>query len=136
MSRCGNEGQHSQGDVILQMLRAAISFVPEAKKEGADLTNAAFMFNHPGREFVVVSGDGDWQYEFSEENGKITSKCSNKPWKYYIWEAMKAVWKVVKTVAPLAIAAGVSAIPGVGPVVAPYAYGAATYVSGAVALED
>ena len=78
--RCGNEGRHKDlkksGETTLRFLQTAISFVPDAIKDGADLTNAAFIFAQPGREFVIKSGNGDWEFYFSEDDSdEILGRC-------------------------------------------------------------
>ncbi len=78
--RCGNEGKHRDlnktGQTTLRYLQTAISYLPDAIETGADLTNAAFIFAQPGREFVMKSGKGDWEFYFSEDaNDKILGRC-------------------------------------------------------------
>ena len=33
----------------------------------ADLTNAAFSISHPGKEFIIQAGNGDWEFFFSDD---------------------------------------------------------------------
>ena len=55
--RCGNEGQHNdleeKDKTTLKFLQAAISYISVATNMGADLSNAAFIFSQPGKEFVI-----------------------------------------------------------------------------------
>ncbi|KAL9965269.1 hypothetical protein ACROYT_G029044 [Oculina patagonica] len=81
--QCGNEGRHGDlnktGQTTLRFLRTAISFIPDAIDAGADLTNAAFIFAQPGREFVIEAGGGDWEFYFSEdEKDEIQGCCVRK----------------------------------------------------------
>lgn len=81
--RCGNEGQHNnleeKDKTTLRFLQAAISYISEATDLGADLSNAAFIFSQPGREFVIQAGNGDWEFFFSEDlNNTIHGHCVRK----------------------------------------------------------
>ena len=71
LKQCGNEGRHTYLDATryktFRFLRAAISFIPDACDEGADMTNAAFILAQPGREFLIKAGHGDWEFYFSED---------------------------------------------------------------------
>lgn len=94
--RCGNEGQHgyldAAGYTTLQFLRAAISFVPDALDDGADMRNAAFILSQPGREFLIQSGNGDWEFYFSEDQyGEIYGRNVRKPFLRYLWDGAKSV---------------------------------------------
>ena len=57
------------------------------------MSNAAFIFAQPGREFVIKAGGGDWEYHFSEdESGRIWGRCVRLPLRYYLWDrAMEVV---------------------------------------------
>ncbi|XP_078381481.1 uncharacterized protein LOC144664251 [Oculina patagonica] len=84
IKRCGNEGQHShldeQGKATLKFLRAAISFIPEVIDAGGDLSNTSFIFAQPGREFVPIAGNGDWEFYFSQgSDDGIYGRCVRKP---------------------------------------------------------
>lgn len=81
--RCGNEGQHNnleeKDKTTLRFLQAAISYISEATDLGADLSNAAFIFSQPGREFVIQAGNGDWEFFFSEDlNNTVHGHCVRK----------------------------------------------------------
>lgn len=81
--RCGNEGNHTNlrksGQTTLKFLRTAITVRELAIEAGADLTNAAFIFSLPGREFVIRAGDGDWEFFFSEDDqGEVHGPCVRK----------------------------------------------------------
>lgn len=87
--------------VTFKFLKAAYSFIPEARNAGADLTNAAFIFQQIAREFVIKAGEGDWEFLFSEEeDSKIRGKCVRKGalWRY-IWDPLRElVTEVAQTV--------------------------------------
>jgi len=94
--RCGNEGQHRYlNDVdwtTLRFLRAANSFIPDARDDGANMRNCAFILRQPGREFVIISGNGDWEYDFSEDaDGEIYGRCVRKPFLRYVWDGTKSL---------------------------------------------
>ena len=94
--RCGNEGQHrylgDTGYTTLRFLRAAISFIPDALDDGANLRNAAFIFAQPGREFLIQAGRGDWEFYFSEDDrGDISGRCVRKPFRRYIWDGCRSI---------------------------------------------
>ena len=81
LKRCGDEDQQQnlseQGKATRQFIKAAISFIPEALKAGADLTNTSFIFAQPGRAFAIRAGDGDWEFYFSEkDDGKVRGECT------------------------------------------------------------
>ena len=93
--RCGNEGQHLYlNDVdrtTLRFLRAAHSFIPDAKADGANMRNCAFILRQPERERVIISGNGDWEYDFCEgANGEIYGRCVRKPFLRYVWDGAKS----------------------------------------------
>ena len=77
--------------VTLKFLKAAHSFIPQAKEAGTDFENAAFIFAQVGKEFVIKSGNGDWEFYFSEEDdGKIRGKCFRKgSLLRYLWDPIK-----------------------------------------------
>ena len=92
--RFGNEGQHQYlNDVdktALEFLRAANSFVYDAYEDGAEMRNCAFILRQPGREFVIISGNGDWEYDFCEDqNGAIYGRSVRKPLVDYIYDLAK-----------------------------------------------
>ena len=89
--KCGEEEQwpklDAPGKTTLRFLRYAISYVPSALKVGADLNNTSFIFNQPGREFVITSGDGDWEFYFyqDEKENIIGEKIRQPP----LWTEFK-----------------------------------------------
>ena len=94
--RCGNEGQHryldAAGYTTLRFLRAAITFVPDALDDGADMCNAAFILSQPGREFLIQSGSGDWEFFFAEDQyGEIYGRNVRKPFLRYVWDGAKSL---------------------------------------------
>lgn len=94
--RCGNEGQHryldAAGSTTLRFLRAAISFIPDALDDGADMRNAAFILSQPGREFLIQAGDGDWEFYFAEDQyGQIYGRNVRKPFLRYMWDNAKSI---------------------------------------------
>lgn len=95
IKRCGNEGNHLYLDdtsrKTLRFLRAAISFIPAACDDGADMSNAAFIFAQPGREFVIEAGDRDWEFYFSEDQyGSICGRCVRMRLRHYVWDKAKS----------------------------------------------
>ena len=93
--RCGNEGWHLYLDdvdrITLRFLRAANSFIPDAREDGANMRNCAFILRQPGSEFVIISGDGDWEYDFCEgADGEIYGRCQRMPLLRYAWDAAKS----------------------------------------------
>ena len=91
--RCGNEGQHlylnDEDWTTLRFLRAANSFIPDARDDGADMRNCAFILRQPGREFVIISGNGDWEFDFCEDaDGEIYGRCVRKPFLRYVWDGV------------------------------------------------
>lgn len=105
LRRCGNEGQHPYLDGVrkttLRFLRAADSFIPDAEDDGADLRNAAFILRQPGREFAIIAGDGDWEYDFCEDaDGDIYGRCIRKPFLRFAWDEVKStVFRIFSSVA-------------------------------------
>ena len=93
--RCGHEEQHRYlNDVnltTLRFLRVVNSFIPHAIDDGANMRNCAIVLRQPRREFVIISGDGDWEYDFCEEaDGEIYGRCIRKPFRRYVWDGAKA----------------------------------------------
>ena len=75
----------------LRFLRIASSLIPAARDDGANMRNCAFIFRQPGREFLIISGDGDWEYDFCEDvDGEIYGRCVRKPFLRYFWDAAKS----------------------------------------------
>ncbi|CAH3150265.1 unnamed protein product, partial [Pocillopora meandrina] len=73
-------------ETTIKFLKAAIHFLPMALDDGADLTNAVFLFAQAGKEFVVKAGRGDWEYYFSEDSiNNIADKCVRRPRLRSIW---------------------------------------------------
>lgn len=101
-------------ETTIKFLKAAIHFLPMALDDGADLTNAVFLFAQAGKEFVVKAGRGDWEYYFSEENSnQITGKCVRKPWLRFFWDKVSsAVCRFGETLLSLG-ARSIRALPGV-----------------------
>ena len=85
----------------LRFLRAADSFIPDAEDDGADLRNAAFILRQPGREFAIIAGDGDWEYDFCEDaDGDIYGRCIRKPFLRFAWDEVKStVFRIFSSVA-------------------------------------
>ena len=55
------------------------------------MRNCAFTLRQPGREFVIFSGNGDWEYDFCEdEEGEIYGRCARKPFLRYVWDGAKS----------------------------------------------
>ena len=74
------------------------------------MENTAFILRLPGREIVLKSGDGDWEYDFCEDSdGVIYGRCVRQPFLRYIWDSdTSQVVRIVKFVPLLVpIAAGV-----------------------------
>ena len=94
-----NKGRLSEHDrASIKFLKAAIYFIPMAKEDGADFENAAFILTHPGRQFVVIAGKGDWEYYFSEDNiGDITGRCVRRPWLMYLWNKVTSSFSRIAT---------------------------------------
>lgn len=96
IKRCGHEGHHpyleGEDKATLRFLRAANSFIPDAEDDGADMKNAVFILRQPGREIVLKSGDGDWEYDFCEDSdGEIYGRCIRKPLLRYVYDKAKSV---------------------------------------------
>lgn len=94
MKICGNEGHHpylsETGKLTLRFLRAAIDFIPTALKISGDLSNASFLFAHPGNELVIKAGDGEWEFYFSQRaDGTIHGRCVHMPDRIYILNVCK-----------------------------------------------
>lgn len=85
-----SKGRLTEHDrTTIKFFKAAINFLPTAMEDGADLTNALFIFAQPGREFTVKAGKGDWEYYFSEEGyNNITGKCVRRPWLRFVWNGI------------------------------------------------
>ena len=67
-------------ETSIKFLKEAINCIPLANEDGADFENAAFIFNPPVRQFIVIAGKGDSEYYFSEDgSNNITCKCVRKP---------------------------------------------------------
>ena len=95
IKRCGNEGQHphldQRGKTTLKFLRASISFIPEVIDIGGDLSNASFIFTQPGGEFVIIAGNGDWEFYFSQGyDNEIYGRCVRKPTLRYIFDKVSS----------------------------------------------
>ena len=46
----------------------------------ADLTNAAFIISHLGKEFIIQAGNGDWEFFFSEDAKDVVhGRCVRFP---------------------------------------------------------
>lgn len=110
MRRCGNEGRHPYLDATekttLQFLRTAIDFIAKAITEvGANMRNTSFIFAHPGNEFVITSGDGDWEFYFSKPGDQISVYCVRKPRYRYLWDGVKWVFAQILQGGRLALTA-------------------------------
>ena len=95
IKRCGHEGRHAylegEDEATLRFLRAAHSFIPDAEDDGADMKNAAFILRIPGREIVLKSGNGDWEYDFCEgSDGEIYGQCIRQPLLRYVYDNAKS----------------------------------------------
>lgn len=56
------------------------------------MRNAAFILSQPGREFLIQSGNGDWEFYFSEDQyGEIYGRNVRKPFLRYAWDGVKSV---------------------------------------------
>ena len=91
---CGNEGRHPHLNeterVALRFLQEAIDFVPSALEMAGDLRNASFLFAHPGNEFVIKAGDGEWEFYFSQRtDGTIHGRCVHMPNHLYVLEILQ-----------------------------------------------
>lgn len=100
IKRCGHEGRHphleGEDEATLRFLRAANSFITDAEDDGADMKNAAFILRQPGREIVLKSGNGDWEYDFFEDSdGEIYGRCIRQPFFHYVYDkATSAVERI------------------------------------------
>lgn len=97
---CGNEGNHEnldeEGQITLKFFRVAISFIEQAENDGADMRNAAFIFQQPFSERLIQSGKGDWEYLFLEDpQCNIHGRCVRKPLMRYIYDKVKGIIKAV-----------------------------------------
>ena len=113
IKRCGNEGWHPYlNDVdrkTLRFLRAANTFIPDARDDGANMRNCAFILRQPGSEFVIISGNGDWEYDFCEAaDGKIYGRCQRMPFARYAWDAAKSA---VVRLTQFGLSIGLRALP-------------------------
>lgn len=118
--RCGNEGRHAyledEDKATLRFLRAANSFVPDAEDDGADMKNAAFILRQPGREFVLKSGNGDWEYDFCEDSdGEIYGRCVRQSLFHYVYDkarsAIVRISQVAAILLPVALRAALRRLP-------------------------
>ena len=79
------------GWATLRFLRLAGSLIPVARDDGANMRNCAFTLRQPGREIVIISGNGNWEYDFYEDvEGEIYARCIHKPFLRYFWDAAKS----------------------------------------------
>ena len=104
IKRCGHEGRHAylegEDEAFLRFLRAANSFIPDAEDDGADMKNAAFILRQPGREIVLKSGNGDWEYDFCEDSdGEIYGRCIRKPLFHNVYDKATAAVVTISTFA-------------------------------------
>ena len=104
ISRCGNEGQWPYNDAVKvttqKFLQASITHIPLAEKAGANMSNAAFILSQPGNEFVIRSGNGNWEFFFSQNyNGDIYGQCVRKPWHRYFYDKISSAVRYVLSVA-------------------------------------
>ena len=86
--RCGEGGSEQRlnlnngGRRVLRFLTEVILLMPVVMIE-ADLQNTAFIFAQPGKEFVIVAGDGDWEFYFAESvDGDICCTLKRMPRKW------------------------------------------------------
>lgn len=121
LKRCGHEGQHpyleAADKTTLRFLRAANSFIPDAQDDGADMKNAAFILRQPGREIVLRSGAGDWEYNFCEDSdGEIYGRCLRKPFLRYAWDNVKSavsrIFEFAVSLVPAVLGGGRRALTG------------------------
>ena len=88
----------------MRFLRLAGSLKPVASDDGANMRNCAFTLRQPGREIVIISGNGNWEYDFCEDvDGEIYGRCARKPFLRYFWDAAKS--SVVRLRSSLALTA-------------------------------
>lgn len=118
---CGNEGNHinldAEGQITLKFFRVAISFIPVAEKDGADMGNAAFIFQQPFKERLIQSGKGDWEFLFLEDpERKIIGQCVRQPMRRYIWDKVKGIISAIgKTIYKSIESGAKKALPGPSP---------------------
>ncbi|XP_015780088.1 PREDICTED: uncharacterized protein LOC107357963 [Acropora digitifera] len=119
VKRCGHEGHHPNlgrvDKATLRFLRAANSFIHDAEDDGADMKNTAFILRQPGREIVLKSGNGDWEYDFCEDSdGEIYGRCIRKPLLRFVYDKAKgAVVRILKfacSAVPILLAGGLLAL--------------------------
>ena len=56
------------------------------------MNNTAFILRQPGREIVLKSGNGDWEYDFCEDcDGMIYGRCVRKPFLHFAWDNLKSI---------------------------------------------
>lgn len=56
------------------------------------MCNTAFILSQPGREFLIQSGSGDWEFYFAENQyGKIYGRNVRKPFLRYVWDGAKSL---------------------------------------------
>ena len=53
------QGLSDQDETSIKFLKEAINCIPLANENGADFENAAFIFNPPTGQFIVIAGKGD-----------------------------------------------------------------------------
>ena len=53
------EGLSDQDETSIKFLKEAINCIPLANENGADFENAAFIFNPPAGQFIVIAGKGN-----------------------------------------------------------------------------
>ena len=104
LRRCGNEGQWPYNDAVttttLKFLQASISYIPLALETSADLSNAAFILSQPGNEFVIRSGNADWEFYFSQDyKGDISGKCLRKPYLRYYYDKISSTVRSILSLA-------------------------------------
>ena len=119
IKRCGHEGRHpfleGEDEATLRFLRAANSFIPDAEEDGADMKNVAFILRIPGREIVLKSGNGDWEYDFCEESdGEIYGRCIRQPLLRYAYDKAKSavvrMFKFAFSLVPSLLGGGLRAL--------------------------
>lgn len=119
IKRCGHEGHHpylgGADKATLRFLRAANSFIPDAEDDGADMKNAAFILRQPGREFVLKSGNGDWEYDFCEDSdGEIYGRCIRQPLLRYAYNTAKKkverIFEFASSLVPILLGGGLLAL--------------------------
>ena len=53
------QGLSDQDETSIKFLKEAINCIPLANENRADFENAAFIFNPPTGQFIVIAGKGD-----------------------------------------------------------------------------